>query len=60
MNQNMLTLVILEYTSPSVYVYHISEDTDIQEFLRKEGFSESQINWIVAPNIELYNDRNEL
>lgn len=60
MNQNMLTLVILEYTIPSVYVYHISEDVDIQEFLNKEGFSESQINWIIAPSIEIHNDRNEL
>lgn len=57
-----ITLVVLEYTNPWIYVFHISEDTDIQDFLFvKKGFKESQIHWMVGnPKIGIYNDKNEL
>lgn len=54
-----MTLAVFEYTNPCIYVFHISEDTDIQDFLfAKKGFKESQIHWMVGnPTIEIYNDR---
>lgn len=52
-------LVVLEYTNPCIYVFHIPEDTDIQDFLFvKKGFKESQIYWMAGnPTIEIYSDR---
>lgn len=54
-----VTLIVLEYTNPCIYVFHIPEDTDIQDFLFvKNGFKESQIHWIVGnPTITIYSDR---
>lgn len=54
-----MMLVVLEYTYPRVYIFHIPEDTDIQDFLFvKKGFKESQIYWMAGnPTIEIYSDR---
>lgn len=54
-----ITLIVLEYTNPCAYVFHIPEDTDIQDFLFiKKDFKESQIHWMAGnPDIEIYSDR---
>jgi hypothetical protein len=57
----MEKLVILDYVVPSVHIYDIDSDADIDEsYINNLGFSTSCCNWMFGEDIEIIHHKGIL
>lgn len=56
----MDTIVILNYTDCSVWIYDIPKDVDAEDFISEKGFKPSDVHYMIGNNIPFYVNDNYL
>ena len=56
----MDTIIILNYTDCSVWIYDIPKNADIEDFISEKGFKLSDVHYMIGKSIPFYVNDNYL